>query len=215
MRSIFPPALLAVAALGCASATRPQLAATWCANEDDRTCGQRHAALFDQLDLLGPDDGNRQQLHDWFDYRCALDPSSKEAADGFNEQGLDCWRAGELSIALGKLALAREQETRGCEEFNWPEACSLAAEFAHEKIDLVLSHELDCRGKKAAEERSQDVSRYVNLDCDLGSDSKRALKAAEMAKLGRPGPPPSILQCALHGCRFPDRVVKPWATSDW
>jgi len=211
-RAILWSALAALCALGCATA-RPPLAASWCANEDDKACGQRYAALFAHSDLFAADDGNREGMVSWFRYRCALDPSSNEAAAGANEPGLDCWRAGQIELAQGKAAEARKLEERGCEEFAFADACVLAGAFAHEKFELREAHDWECRGKRAAEEHGTPAKELEAVDCRSGADTRARLQVAEQEKLGRPASA-NMVQCALRGCVLPSgRRVNPWITS--
>lgn len=202
--------LLGCTALACAAA-RPPLASAWCAGEDDKVCGERYAALYARADLFAPDDGNREGMASWFRYRCGVDPGSRESVEGANEPGLDCFRAGQLVLADGDAALARELAERGCAEFNSPEACLMAGAFAREKFELRMAHEFECRAKRGAEERAETLAELDGLDCELGSDNRARLRAAELARLGRPGAPVSLVSCALHGCTLPDgRRVEKW-----
>ncbi len=218
-QSPFAPRALGALVLGCTAlacaAVRPPLASAWCAGEDDKACGERYAALYASANLFAPDDGNREGMTSWFRYRCGVEPGSKESAEGANEPGLDCFRAGQLVLAGGDAARARELAERGCAEFDTPEACVMAGAFAREKFNLRLAHELECRAKRGAEERAEQLAGLDGLDCDLGSDSRARLREAELAKLGRPGAPVSLVSCALHGCTLSSgRRVEKWIL-DW
>ncbi len=202
---------LVLSGLSCAGPQRPQHAQAWCGAEDDRACGRRYLELWNKGDLFGPDDGSRESMLGWFGYRCSLDSTSAEALLQGDDTGLDCWRAGQLTLLRGKWKAALALEERGCESFGNPQACMLAGAFHREKFDLPEAHEWECRALRAAEERSERLPGAETLDCLPGSDSRERLKAAEMARLGRPSPPPNLVECSIHGCTLPGgRFVKPW-----
>jgi len=195
--------------LACA-AGRPQLAAAWCSGESDKICGQRYDGLYSKFDLYSADDGNRDGMLSWYGYRCALDPTSEEAADSNSQGGFDCWRASLVALAQGDAAKARKLDERGCEAWEWPDACALAATYAREKFELRAAHDFECRGKKAAEKGVAPAPSLAAVDCTPGADTVSHLRA--VAKGPELAPPPqNEVTCALHGCTLASgRVIKPW-----